>query len=474
MRTEVYGDKPETILYENPSRHAKKLNHVLLGTYLIVKAEEGDWLNVTTHSEGPGGWVHQDDVRDNPGLKVFFVDVGQGDGAIIESPQGLVLIDGGPAQHLYRFMKHRYRPLIAQDGKVKIKAMVVSHPDQDHYEAFIAVLNDPAFEVDTIYHNGIIRYSEKNLPAHADFDLGKLKTTTVDGQVEHVLVETIDTLNDVKALIDSGHLLTATGNPTTFQKFWAAALNAKAAGRLGSAKRITVRNKTLPGFSERGDDKLFIEVLAPVPTKASGTVEYVTFPDAEDVVVKRQDKRDRAEIPRPSSSHTRNGHSIVLKLHFGEHAFLFGGDLNIPAQLHLFNYYGDANPFTCDVAKACHHGSSDFLVQFLKKVRPHANVVSSGDNKSFDHPVADAVGAVARHTRGEHPLFFSTELARAVSGAKIHFGLINARSNGKVLTMAQMKEQRTNKPDIWDSFTVPWKGRFHDVLSGTHETDRLE
>jgi hypothetical protein len=126
------------------------------------------------------------------------------------------------------------------------------------------------------------------------------------------------------------------------------------------------------------------------------------------------------------------------------------------------------------VAKACHHGSSDFLVQFLKKVRPHANVVSSGDNKSFDHPVADAVGAVARHTRGDHPLFFSTELARAVSGERIHFGLINARSNGKVLTMAQMKEQRKNKPDIWDSFTVPWKGRFHDVLSGTHETDRLE
>ncbi len=81
-----------------------------------------------------------------------------------------------------------------------------------------------------------------------------------------------------------------------------------------------MRNKTLPGFSERGDDKLFIEVLAPVPTKASGAVEYVTFPDAEDVVVKRQDEKDRDEIPRPSSSHTRNGHSIVRKLHFGEHA----------------------------------------------------------------------------------------------------------------------------------------------------------
>ena len=41
----------------------------------------------------------------------------------------------------------------------------------------------------------------------------------------------------------------------------------------------------------------------------------------------------------------------------------------------------------------------------------------------------------------------------------IHFGLINARSNGTVLTMAQMKEQH-KKADVWDSFTVPWKGKF--------------
>ena len=112
-----------------------------------------------------------------------------------------------------------------------------------------------------------------------------------------------------------------------------------------------------------------------------------------------------------------------------------------------------------DVAKACHHGSSDFLVKFLKKVRPQVNVFSSGDNKSFDKPMADALGAAGRHTRGDHPLLFSTEMARAVSGSSTHYGLINARSNGSVLTMAQMKEQHS-KADVWDSYTVPWKGKF--------------
>ncbi|WP_034798069.1 hypothetical protein, partial [Hyphomonas beringensis] len=85
----------------------------------------------------------------------------------------------------------------------------------------------------------------------------------------------------------------------------------------------------------------------------------------------------------------------------------------------------------------------------------------------------DAVGALCRHTSGDFPLFFSTELARAVSGESTHYGLINARFNGEVLAMAQMKEQHTNKADVWDSFTVPWKGRFHDVLREEHETERL-
>lgn len=152
-----------------------------------------------------------------------------------------------------------------------------------------------------------------------------------------------------------------------------------------------------------------------------------------------------------------------MKLRFGNHSLLFGGDLNIPAEKHLLKKYKNDNPFQVDVAKACHHGSSDFSVAFLKKVCPHVNVFSSGDNKSFDHPMADTVGAAGRHTRGDFPLLFSTELARAETRSGTHYGLINARSNGTTLVLAQMKEQH-NKADVWDSYTVPWKGRFPDVV----------
>ena len=445
----VYGDKPETILRASTRSRARRVNHVLLGSLLEVVGEQGNFFEVDTLGKGEGGWVNKSDVRDFPVLKVFFVDVGQGDGAIVESPEGIILVDGGPNTNFYRFLKYRYRRILRSGQPVEIKAMVVSHPDYDHYNGLTSVLKDARFKIGTIFHNGIIRYDDDNLPPNRDFDLGRTKRKTIRGKQRLVLTETFDTLAQAERLIREGHL------PPGFRRFWQAASDAKQAGRLRKAERITVRDQTLPGYSKNQADRLFVSVLGPVPTRGTGRVEYVTFPDAEDIA---------AADPSPSSSHTRNGHSIVLKLQYGNHTILLGGDLNIPAQQHLMAYYGDMNPFRVAVAKACHHGSSDFHVEFLKKCRPQANVFSSGDNKSFDHPMADAVGAIARHTRGSHPLLFSTELARATSGGNTHFGLINLRSNGDTLVMAQMKEQHTRKADIWDSFTVPWPGKFaHEI-----------
>lgn len=447
----VYGDKPETILRSSAKKSAGKTNHVLMGSILEIVDIDGDWFKVDSLGKGKPGWVHKHDVRIDPVLKIFFVDVGQGDGAIVESPEGIMLVDGGPNANFFKFMKRRYKRILSAGEQVEIKAMVVSHPDYDHFNGLTAILKDSRFKVGQIYHNGIIRFDEDNLPAGTNFDLGKLSRKTVDGKRKWVLTETFDNLSQIEDLISAGHLM------SSFRKFWQAALDAKAAGRLGGAKRLTNRNKTLPGHSQDDDNKLFVSVLGPVPTKQSGSVEFLAFPDAHNIA--------RAD-PAMSSSHTRNGHSVVLKLRYGKHSILLGGDLNIPAQQHLMKYYGDDNPFRVDVAKACHHGSSDFHVNFLKKTLPQANVFSSGDNKSFDHPMADAVGAIGRHTRGTHPLLFSTELARAVSSTKTHYGLINLRSNGETLVMAQMKEQH-NKADIWDSFTIPWPGKFFEEIQAS-------
>jgi hypothetical protein len=268
----------------------------------------------------------------------------------------------------------------------------------------------------------------------------------IDANGRAILAETFDTLDRAGELVDEGQII------STFSKFWDAARAAHADGRLARARRLTARDGTLPGFRSLDPGKLHITVLGPVTTADSGRVEYVTFPDPHD-----------HPSTAASSSHTRNGHSIVLKLKFGDFSFLFGGDLNIPAEKHLLAAHPGNDVFKVDVAKACHHGSSDFTVEFLKKVHPQVNVFSSGDNKSYDHPMADALGTAGRHTRGELPLLFSTEIARAQTSSRTHYGLINARSNGEILVMAQMKEQHS-RADVWDSYTVPWQGRYPDAL----------
>ena len=193
----------------------------------MVKAPMAIGTRSDTIGRGKPGWVNKDDIRDDPVLKVFFVDVGQGDGAIVESPEGIMLVDGGPSANFYKFMKRRYRNILrAGCSRVRIKAMVMSHPDYDHFNGLTAILKDDRFTVGHIYHNGIIRYDKDDLPADTGFDLGKLVKRTIDGKPKRVLTQTYDGLEDAKDLIDDGHLM------ASFRNFWKAALAAKAAGRL--------------------------------------------------------------------------------------------------------------------------------------------------------------------------------------------------------------------------------------------------
>jgi hypothetical protein len=153
---------------------------------------------------------------------------------------------------------------------------------------------------------------------------------------------------------------------------------------------------------------------------------------------------------------TINGHSLVLKITFGDKTILFGGDLNSASEDHLMQSYNGNNPFEVDVAKSCHHGSADFREGFMALINPYATVISSGDNESHAHPRAEALGCAGRYTRGPRPLVFSTELARSTNleKQKIVYGMINLRTDGNKILMAQMKES-SQKADMWDSYHLP-------------------
>ena len=79
-----------------------------------------------------------------------------------------------------------------------------------------------------------------------------------------------------------------------------------------------------------------------------------------------------------------NDTSIVLRIEYGDLAFLFTGDMEGKAELDLV--YSGAN-LKADVLKVGHHGSaSSSYYQFLREVNATYGVISCGRDNEYGHP----------------------------------------------------------------------------------------
>ncbi|MFH0761952.1 MAG: hypothetical protein V2A67_10665 [Bacteroidota bacterium] len=423
----LYAETFKTINQKGEGK--KKNNTILMGSFVkLLNEENGNWEKI--YAFGTAGWIDKNCLGDSPDFKCFYVDVGQGDGALIEvgnDVNGLkIVIDGGPSDNLSRYLsKWQYKYYLDRGEKVRIDYIFISHFDKDHYQGLIDIINDDHYTFGTIYHNGIAKFNKKkdSFPEEYETELGKKITENN----EDYLLTYFNTIEEMVALREKGGML------DLMEKFVSAVQNAYSQGRLENFKRID-HNTTLP--PKTINNKQFeIEILGPVSSMISKGLAFKYFDD---------------------ESHTINGHSLVLKLKYGQKSFLFGGDLNIPSEQHLLSYYEGQKAFEADVAKSCHHGASEFTADFMADVNPFATVISSGDNESYSHPRADAIGCAGKYTRSARPLVFSTELARStnVKTDEIKYGMINLRCNGDNIIMAQMKEVFTDG-DVWDLYELP-------------------
>lgn len=413
-----YAAKNEAPVYGGVSRNkgVKIINRLLMGTYVGITEEVEGFYKVVT--AGPDGWMRKSDLSDHMGLKVFFLDVGQGDGMLIEIGNLRILIDGGPGNHMHGYLtKWQYTYLLRYKKTVHIDYVFISHFDLDHYRGLIKVLENPLFTFGTIYHAGILKFAARDNPYNST--LGNV----VEVDKQKYLTGVFDDLLSLES--------EATYNRYV-NLFMKALLKARHENRVAEVKRLKAGDVPV---SQHIEGELFkIEVLAPFNEKL----------DDEDAFLYWSDE-----------GKTINGHSLVLKATFGHRSMMFGGDLNAQSEEYIMSKYPETYPFEVDVAKACHHGSSDFSVQFMQKVNPLATVISSGDNEGFSHPRADAIGCAGRYARGERPLVYSTELARSVNSRskKVLFGMINLRCNGHEMYISQMKEVK-KASDIWDSYKL--------------------
>ena len=386
----IYKDNPEQT--ENP----KSVKKTLWGDYVEVYNEStADYQKVRCRSAD--GWIKKDLLQDDRVLEVNFVDVGQGDGCFIVVPDKdpkkdrFILVDAGEGNNMAHFLSWRFN-FKGNDYVLPIEYMIITHPDADHFKGFDEIVNSDRYRINKIYHNGIVPRKGADL-------FGPEK----EMNDRTYLSDVCDTQDKLKSIINDPQKMDD-------NDFLVLMKNALSKTDKNDLIETLEYGKDIPDYSV-GD--LTLKVLGPVTTKDDGNTKLLpTF---------------------GGDGPTKNGNSIVLLLKYKKVRIFLSGDLNKKSQKYLAEFYlekagitkkdlkkGIANylnelreVFEVDITKANHHGSDDYMYEFLQGVNPLATVISSGDNETFTHPRPDTLGVIGKTSRSNNPLIFSTELARS-------------------------------------------------------------
>jgi len=318
---------------------------------------------------GHAGSVAEKALGTKPALEVYFIDVGTGDSTFIVTPgRKRILVDGGLNHRAKGFLAWKYR-LDEAKSPVEIDLLVLSHADDDHLDGLPPVLEHPLIKVKQIVHSGIGVYGDKKTPE--DDRLGQRDPQRNRLTTRH------NTRSDLQgAQLSAG-----------FSEWYKATKG---------IPYMAVDSRT--GCIDLGDPKVELRVLGPrLSFGPKGEPEFEWFGD---------------------KSHTINGHSVVLRLSYGDVSLLLPGDINTAASVHLMADPAIAAQLDSHILKCPHHGSHEFHPPFLEAVRPQISVVSSGDDRDHGHPRAVFVAAVGRASRSKEPLLFSTEISARFSEAK--------------------------------------------------------
>jgi len=364
-------------------------------------------------ARGFQGKMDVDDLTEEALLEVYFIDVGQGDGVLLRTPDGKhLLIDGGlertkqqTGKNAADFVDWKF---FADYGhyRIKLDSLMASHSDNDHYGGLHDLvrkstmasreLDCTGVDIDTFHHPGLSRWKTvKNaIPPHKQGLGAEMDETFIQllGDRTHaeqsVAKDAVEKLSGPWEWFISDIL--ENSENTKFE-------------RVSIDEEHITDGKPLPLLwpTEAGCD---IRVLSPVTKEVNGQIGLPNL---------------------GSKSFNTNGHSICLRIDYGSAKILMTGDLNSESMNWLKQCYGDRmGSWECDVAKACHHGSHDISYGFLEKIRAAATVISSGDAEGHSHPRPEIVGASAmtgytsidrEKDRLITPLIYMTEIERSVS-----------------------------------------------------------
>lgn len=395
----------------------------------------------------PGSVAGKLPTQDKRPLQFMMIDVQQGDGLMFLTPAGRkVFIDGGENELFARFAAARFRGSSAEQP-LEVDALVVTHGDADHFDGLSEIRDSETHPTlrkrlfirpKRVFHNGLVKApSTRNGKRVRDEEMLGATVPLPDGGLG------IRELVDDPTALEDGRLNVPFRRWKNTLLYWA--------GRGPIEFRRLARGDG-KAFEFLADEGIEVEVLGPgtryatVDGRRQSVLEFLREPPKDDnISVTGFDPAQRAF----SASHTINGHSITLRLRYGNVRFFLGGDLNQQAMAELNARYSKAQ-LQSEILKIPHHGSADFDFRLLRSISPAISLISSGDESSrteYIHPRATLLGALGRIARTDVSLVFSTELAaffelrgwsktndgkRSYFGfERTNFGIVHIRTDGE-------------------------------------------
>lgn len=410
-----YVSVDTTPLYKSMSSNSAII-HLLWGDGVrFVSSSTANGRRKVKTRGGVTGWVSKSALNGQSLLEFYFIDVGQGDGVLIKTPNFRhIMIDGGFPRSVqdtgknaadfvdWKFVKDYGKSKIALD------TMLVSHCDADHYGGLwnlldvskIDELDASGVTVEEFFHAGLSWWKK-----------GSSKTLgpSISDGSDKFWTRLLGNRSSVGDAINGG---TGPQLAGWWHDFMATAhATKKKNGQPTEINRLSHTDEFVPGYESGTPNEPSIRVLGPVEFGVKNG--SLSNSSSADPALRR--------FPGGNSKNT-NGVSLLLRVDYGRSRVMLTGDLNKASQEKLLeDYTGERLEFECDVAKGCHHGSDDISYEFLQAMRPAATVISSGDNEGHDHPRPSVIAASATTGFLElkdgdlvTPLVYCTELGRSV------------------------------------------------------------
>lgn len=392
----------------------------------------GNWTSVRAPElfDGRGEWFVKGALTLRPAgavgvLRLTMVDVQQGDGLVLETPSGkIMLVDGGDNKLFARHVAARYLHRQATASQpLEVEAIVITHGDADHFDGLNELRRSEALPATKankrvflhprrVLHNGLVkRPSElagKRVPDAEQFGASHVDAAGVTWATE---------------LVDDPRSVPAAERNTAFDA-WAATLDHWSSRGPIDVRRIHAESDPADVFDFLFEENVQVELLGPIQEQTlvgdslQPALRFFVAPEKSPELHLEHGDGGSGE---PSASHTINGHSVALRLSYGNVRFLLTGDMNHAALERLLEHIASqpergtlSDRLEAEVVKAPHHGSHEFSAAALAAMKPVVALVSSGDENAFKeyiHPRATLMAALGHVMRGGTGVVLCTELA---------------------------------------------------------------